>query len=668
MIKKVHKLFKAQTNYKKAEKALKESERKLNSILKTVPDVIYRLDKEGKITFMSESIKRYGYTPYEVLGENIFSFIHPDDREKSLYRINEKRTGIRKTQSFEVRFIKKNGNLEMNRLKPEMLSNSSVFLIAAEGLYSSEIPATNAFIGTQGIARDITERKSAEEKILYQASLIQCVSDAIISSDMNSVIQSWNKAACNIYGYAADEVIGVKIDEVLKTDYPIVSKRRISNEFARYGHWKGEIIQRRKDGTTLNIFTSVAIINDKIGNPTGIVYVNRDITSMRKLEVEINKARNLESIGLLAGGIAHDFNNILTAVMGNISIAKIYATEGDEIFNIMDKAEKATTRATELTQQLLTFSKGGAPIKKKTSISDLLRETAEFSLHGSKSKCVFDISENLWAVEIDRGQISQVMNNLIINADQAMPYGGYIDVTAENIVIDEEHDREKYYPHIKIGKYVKISIQDHGVGIRKKDLHKIFDPYFTTKKEGSGLGLTTTYSIVNRHDGYIDVDSDIGSGTTFSVYLPCSGSEIEKECVSFRKSKPLFKGQGKVLLMDDEKVVKDIANLMMSGLGYMVDTVDDGIELIELYKKAKECGEPYNVVIMDLTIPGGMGGRETIKKLLEYDQKAKAVVSSGYSNDPIMAKYKKYGFHDVLMKPYNVEEIAKLLHKLIPLH
>jgi CheY-like chemotaxis protein len=369
------------------------------------------------------------------------------------------------------------------------------------------------------------------------------------------------------------------------------------------------------------------------------------------------KADKLESLGVLSGGIAHDFNNILTSILGNISIAKMFAEPGDKIFERLRQAENECMRARSLTQQILIFSRGGAPIMKTVFISELLKDTACFALSGSNVRCEFSIPGDLWPVEADEGQIGQVINSLIINASQAMPGGGVINLLAENIVVGARQGLP-----LNDGEYIKISVTDHGIGMPGKHLQKIFDPYYTTKQKGSGLGLAVAYSIVKRHNGYIDVRSIPGKETTFNIYLPASSRNVlaEKE---FREK--VHRGEGKILVMDDEKMVRDVVGSMLGILGYKTELAKDGVEAIELYKKAKQSGQPFDAVIMDLTVPGGMGGKEAIQKLVEIDPEVKAIVSSGYSDDPVMADFKKYGFSNIAAKPYNIRDLGKALYKII---
>jgi CheY-like chemotaxis protein len=384
-----------------------------------------------------------------------------------------------------------------------------------------------------------------------------------------------------------------------------------------------------------------------------------DITERKKMEEELLRAQKLESIGLLAGGIAHDFNNILMAILGNISLASMEAPSNSRIVERLTAAEKASLQAKDLTQQLLTFSKGGAPIKSTASVANLIRDSADFALRGSNVRCEMIIPDDLWPIEVDQGQMNQVINNLIINADEAMPDGGIIAVRAENVILDSESAAAL---PLRPGGYVKLTISDQGIGIPPEHLSKIFDPYFTTKQKGSGLGLATAYSITQKHDGYITVESRLGAGTTFTILLPASLKQTAS--VAKGEGHPV-RGRGRILVMDDEALIRDVVGQMLEFIGYEPDFARDGAEAIERYRIAKESGRPFSAVIADLTIAGGMGGREAIKKLLELDPNAKAIVSSGYSNNPVMANYRQFGFSGVVAKPYEIQKLSDEIYKVI---
>ena len=439
------------------------------------------------------------------------------------------------------------------------------------------------------------------------------------------------------------EAVGVDVDSALSEKRPFTCIYRIITA----------------DGNTKWVWEQGRGIFSPDGRLLAIEGFITDITEQKKLEGELRRAQKLESLGILAGGIAHDFNNILTAILGNISLADSFADSDskDNMHKALKEAEKASLRAKGLSQQLLTFASGGLPVKKVISVGGFIKEAAGFALKGSNVVCEYSISNDLAPVEVDEGQIGQVIQNLIINACQAMPEGGVINVHAENINIDSE----KALP-LKPGRYVKISIKDQGVGIPQKHISKIFDPYFTTKQTGSGLGLATTYSIIRNHGGYITVNSKVGEGTTFCVYLPATDKKVDVEMDTGKGS---FLGQGRILIMDDEEIIRNFACDALRHFGYEVDSAISGDEAINLYKRAGELGQPFNAVILDLTVPGGMGGKETVKELLKIDPGANVIVSSGYSNDPIMAEYNKHGFKGIVAKPYKPKELSEVVSKVI---
>jgi two-component system cell cycle sensor histidine kinase/response regulator CckA len=322
-------------------------------------------------------------------------------------------------------------------------------------------------------------------------------------------------------------------------------------------------------------------------------------------------------------------------------------------------AERASMRARELTQQLLTFSEGGAPIKKPTSIATLVKESASFSLSGSNVKCDYSLPDDLWAVEVDKEQMSQVINNIVINAVQAMPQGGLVNISAKNLIINKKGPLP-----LPKGNYIEVTIEDHGIGMPKDYLDRMFEPYFTTKQKGSGLGLAMAYSIIKNHEGHIAIESTPTVGTTVNIYLPAEKKRISRQRGE-EAIQPSLVSQGKVLVMVDEEVIRLLINELLTSTGYEVELSKDGVEAVELYRKAMESGQPFDAVILDLTVPGGMGGRETMKKLLEMDSEVKVIVSSGYSTAPIMSEYKKYGFSAVVTKPYTVSNMEKTLHDVL---
>ena len=397
-----------------------------------------------------------------------------------------------------------------------------------------------------------------------------------------------------------------------------------------------------------------------LGTVKGVI-VARDITEQKRVEEERVRATKLESVGLLAGGIAHDFNNILTSVFANIGLAKMVTAKDSSsptsVVERLSAAEKACLRARDLTKQLLTFAKGGAPVKSTTSITSIISDTVEFALRGSSVRCCLQIPEDLWPVIVDEGQISQVLQNLVINAEQAMAEGGEIHVSVANECLDSPTELP-----LKAGNYVRVSVTDQGIGIPQDHLPKIFDPYFTTKQKGSGLGLATTYSIIKRHEGHINVSSALGKGACFTFYLPASlGPKTSFE----ETPKELIAGKGRILVMDDEEEIQEVLGKMLAHLGFEVDFASEGEKALSEYTQAFQEGSPYRATILDLTIPGGMGGKETLRRMKSLHPEALVIVSSGYSNDPVMSRFEQFGFSGVIAKPYNLIDLSKVLSQIL---
>ena len=565
--------------------------------------------------------------------------LHPDDQEYVRKAMN---ASLASGKSFGVdcRIILPDGSQRIMNLQGEVA-----------------VPPTGKLLKMTGTMQDITARKEAEKALIeseekYRA-LMNNASEGILLADVEGNFLEANKKMLEMADYSLDELLKLKLPQILPAAEAPRAQAAFKELLASGAVAVADAQLLRKDGRIIPIDLTASLV--RYAGKTVVQAILRDISERKKMEEERLLLSKLESLGILAGGIAHDFNNILTAILGNISLARIEAQPGQELtgryLQRLEEAEKACLRARALSGQLLSFAKGGLPIKKATAVPKLLKESVNLALSGSKAGSQLILPEDLWPVEVDDGQISQVFNNLLINADQAMPEGGTITVRGENVTVVDELPLAK-------GDYVKITLSDQGVGIPAHYLGKIFDPYFTTKQGGSGLGLATSHSIIRNNAGYITVESEVGVGTSFSVYLPAN--QAEKLPPKIAAVEPL-QGQGRILVMDDEEMVRDILSNMLEKLGYEAVCAVDGEEAIRLYQEAQAANRPFTAVIFDLTIPGGMGGKEAVSQLLAIDPHLIAIVSSGYSDDPIMANFRMSGFQGVISKPYRIMDLSKTL-------
>jgi PAS domain S-box-containing protein len=518
---------------------------------------------------------------------------------------------------------------------------------------------------------EIGTAKTAEplpEKMPDNGNLLRCIlhsiTDAVITVDEQGRVVFLNRAAESMIGWSLAEAVNRQVEDVV----PLFNERNHEQPCQNYpGPFKGKgeqclecrALLRSRDSKEHMVTFQTSGLNDQ-EKGIGAVIVLRDISESYFIEEEVLKVRKLESVGVLAGGIAHDFNNLLTGITTNLFMARMSVVGNTEVCSLINDAEKAAFKATTLTKQLLSFARGGPSIKEISSIKQIIQDTVGFCLSGSNVDYQLKIPDNLPMVEIDKGQIDQVLNNLIMNAAQSMPDGGTITIGAESQEITED-EPSKTLP-LQPGNYVKVWVKDEGMGIAGEYLERIFDPYFSTREEGTGLGLSTTYSIIKRHGGHIYVESAEKKGSMFIFLLPVSYVNEEEKGKS---DTFIGRGTGKVLIMDDDMIVRTVVETLLKKTGYTPKCVANGDDALNQYRNAMETGDPFIVTIMDLTIPGGMGGKETVKRLREIDPAAKVIVFSGYFNDPIFSNFKEYGFDGVLSKPFSIDEFMKTITSVL---
>jgi PAS domain S-box-containing protein len=635
------------TERKDAEDLVAPSLSLLRATLESTADGILVVDRDGKVASFNAKFVELWQVPEALaasrddralLGYVLGQLVSPDEfinRVDQLYEHPEQ-------ESWEVIHFK-DGKIFERYSKPQWIGGGVV--------------------GRVWSFRDVTQRLRAEQGLADEkerlAVTLRSIGDGVITTDVNGRVTMINRAAEDLTGWTQTEAAGKPLAEVFNivnetSRLPVTSPvERVLSSGLVVGLANHTALISR-DGTERAIADSGAPISDRQGHVIGVVLVFRDVSEKLKLETEFARAEKLDSLGILAGGIAHDFNNILTAIMGNISLARSLPLSEADLKLRLAEMENACLRARDLTRQLLTFSRGGAPIKTTASIAEIIAESISFVLHGSNVRPEFILPPELWPVEIDPGQINQVIHNLALNAVQAMPGGGVLTITGENLAPGSTP------AIIAPGHYVRIDVIDRGMGIPPENLAKIFDPYFSTKEGGSGLGLATSYSIVNRHDGLLTVESKPGAGSVFHVYLPAAQS---RQAQAPDGSEPCLQGRGRVLVMDDDPGVREVVKAMLQALGYEAVCACDGQAALEIYQRAADESRPFDAVILDLTVPGGMGGRETIAALKTIDPHVKAIVSSGYSSDPIMSEYRAHGFAGVALKPYRLHELSQVLHQ-----
>ena len=507
---------------------------------------------------------------------------------------------------------------------------------------------------------DITERLRSEAALRESEkrlrNLFENTTNLILIVNADGQIEYVNQACCNTLRYEQEELYALAIQDIIAPQEQDAARCQLSAILNGNGQDFINTVLQTKDGVLVEVegSTNCQMTDDK---PVAFRAILRDVTIKHRLEQEMGRIQKLESVGILAGGIAHDFNNLLTGILSNITLARFDLPANNKANGRLLETEKAVLRAQSLTQQLLTFSKGGMPVVQDVTITSLLHDSVQFSLSGSNVKSVFSIPNDLWQVKADPGQLDQVIQNLVINSDQAMPKGGEIQVTCKNMTVSWDDPLS-----LAAGSYVCITIVDQGQGIPSNIQQKIFDPYFTTKEDGIGLGLSTSHAIIQKHQGHITVQSEVGFGTTFQVYLPAVCRQAEP---SETHEETFASGSARILVMDDEEMIRKTTAELLTFSGYEVEIAADGEEAVTLYRQAMAAGAPYQVVIMDLTVPAGMGGVDTMAALQQLDPKVNGISTSGYYNDPVMANYADYGFKAVLPKPCKISAMVKTIQSLL---
>ncbi len=631
-------------------KELENEREKLEITLRSIGDGAVVVDENGKIVMMNKRAEEIIEWKEEEVKEKYFS---------EVFKImNDDETIISDT------FL----DVALNTKELISLPDKS-FIISKTGkkfyIEDSAAPILNKegeLLGVIFVFRDVTERVKLREELLkrerFYSALVEDLPVMVIRFKKGLVLTFVNKRYLEYFEIQKEEWIGKSFIHFIEPE----DRERVIKGIKSIKKSKPIFIVQyrvKKNGKIRWLEWINRGIFDKNGNIIEYSAVGRDITKEKKSEEENLRIQKLESLEFLAGGIAHDFNNILTAIIGNIELAKLFSKDNEKLKEKLEGIEKASFNAKELASKLLAFSKGGEPIKEPLSVNDLIEDAVSFSLHGSNVETEIHLPEDLWWINADKGQMSQVIQNLIINAMQAMPDGGNIYIMGENVIISEK-DSIPLPP----GNYVKIRVKDTGKGIPEKYLPYIFDPYFTTKEKGSGLGLFTVYTVIQRHEGYVTVYSEEGKGTEFVIFLPAIESKkIKNEGIQEKAN--ISKKNLNVLVMDDDETIRDTLKEMLTLLGHKVTLARNGEEAIDTYKEAVEESAPFDLVIMDLTIRGGMGGKETVEKLLKLYPDAKIIVSSGYSDDAVMSNYKEYGFKGMLKKPYTLSELASLIDEVL---
>jgi two-component system cell cycle sensor histidine kinase/response regulator CckA len=626
--------------------ALRQGVDSYRGLLDSVSDAIYVLDRAGTFLAVNDgAVQMYGRPREWLVGKSPASVSAPGRNDMA--EVAEK---VGKAYDGEAQQLYFWG--ERSSGEP-FLKNVRLYA----GTYFGE----RVIIA---VAQDITEEKAAEERLRESEEryrlLTQTSPNSITVVDPAGNVLMSNQRALDVFQHPDNRpLVGVSVLEWVAPEERDKAARALQSVLEGGTLSDFEVTLLRSGGDRFSALVNASLVRDRDGLPQFVIVVSTDITERRNAEIERLHTQKLESIGVLAGGIAHDFNNLLQGVFGYVSLAKMNIDRPEVAAAMIEQAEHAITTSVNLTGQLLTFAKGGSPVKKPTVVAPVIDDAARFALSGSRSNYDCTIAQGLWKVEADEGQLAQVIQNIVLNASEAMPDGGTVKIDARNSTV-----APGTRPSLPAGgRFIQISIRDTGIGIPEQHLSRIFDPYFTTKHTGSGLGLATSYSIIRNHNGAIEVASTPGAGSTFTIYVPAGQTESASEV---RSPGANSDWKGRILVMDDEEIVRSVALNMLRHLGHEAVAAQNGEEAIEKFKDADSAGRPFDVVILDLTVKGGMGGDQAVAALLKIDPLLKAVVSSGYADNQVVSDFAAHGFTAALNKPYKLERLRECLASCAP--
>jgi two-component system, cell cycle sensor histidine kinase and response regulator CckA len=633
---------------RRAQAALRESEERFRLLFQQSPTGVAMLEAGGGFGFLHANpsfCAMMGRSEEELLRMSFRDLTPAEDLPGQLQEVQRLLAGEIPSMRLEKRYVRMDGSIFWGRLCAAIVRDE-----AGRPLY---------FLAE---VEDIDERRRTREALAASEqkyrTLFDLSSDALfLIENEGGMILDANAAASALYGYGHGELVRLRNTDLSaepeKTRAVTTGTTADTTVVPRRHH-------RKKDGTVFPVEITGRFFAWE-GKPVHIAAI-RDVGDRERSEQELVKAQKLDSLALLAGGIAHDFNNLLTGILGNVSLALVHAGEREAVEAKLKDVEGAALRARDLATRLLTFSRGGAPVKRSVPLENAVREAALRASRGSRATLRFDIPADVWPMEADEGQFGHVVQNLTRNAVEAMPQGGELAFTAANRELGEENPLA-----LPPGRYVEIVVSDQGKGIPARDLPRIFDPYFSTRPQGSGLGLAIVHSVVTRHGGRVEVASREGAGSAFTLWLPAASPE-SKGTGQEAGAAPSPRGRAgrRALVMDDEEMIRKLAREMLEAVEWRAETAPDGKAALDLYRRARVAGDPFDLVILDLTIPGGMGGRAVIDILRREDPAVRAVVSSGYANDPVMARHTEYGFAGVLAKPYRLDDLTALLALLFP--